>query len=154
MDDITDPNGLIIPWEDALWRGATVNYKRAFRLLAGNLKPTPEIRPPDLCHDLFLQAADGPDVHQIWQFWLPAQHFSARWIPFLDRATPENTFRFPGNYLVPITNCGPTEQMATKDSGASAMSFWPSNLGSWTPNNILYMLHQAWSEQVFGCFLM
>lgn len=108
MGDILQPDGSFITWGEATHRGIPPTSEGAFHALIGNLKLVPEIDPPDMQHDLFVEALDGPDKNTVWLFQLPAAHLSERWLPFLTRTEPKGTFASDGVSICSIATRAPS----------------------------------------------
>lgn len=102
MVDILDAPDSAITWEEAVRRGAPVRCEVAFRNLIQNIILNPVVDAPNALHDFYVQGTDGPDRDMVWQFRLPSQHLSERWLPFMDTGQPEATFKSLGRVLIPV----------------------------------------------------
>lgn len=73
----------------------------------------------------------------IWQFQLPAARLTGAWIPFMDRSSPDHTFRLEGNKLRPTRHCCPDSETILSrvmvSSNANART--RQKLGPWIDDN-------------------
>lgn len=96
MSDILHPGNGFIRWEEARRREGPPQCERAFNALVQNLKAIPEIGPPEDKQDLFLADNNG-DL--IWQYRLPANRASVRWLPFIESNRARANIQGSGRHI-------------------------------------------------------
>lgn len=124
-----------ISWEEAVRRGAPRRCEAAFRALMQNIVLTPILDQAEALHDLFLQGSPGLEENGVWQYQIPARLLSERWIQFMPRGEPTQTFRYTGHLLIPVARCAPERETILRRILVRRPKF---------SNSLLYM--GPWSE--------
>lgn len=139
MEDVMHPNGAFITWEEAQRKGAGNGGEAAFRNLLANLKTQPDLVHPEDKMPVFVKGISTAGRPLIWQFTLPAARATEAWLPFLDRNTPERTFRLEGNRLRATNCCIPTAAtVLSRVMISSPINGRPKQLlGPWIDHNPL-----------------
>lgn len=99
MEHVLDGRGNLIDWDAAQLKGALPGCEGAFIELCANLRGPPLVFPASSASkDLYVENTEGPRM--VWKFQVPVHNLSARWLPFLDLSSPEQTFTVEGERMV------------------------------------------------------
>lgn len=111
MADVTNMHGTVVPWEEALRRGARPELERAYISLIANLQRLPDLRPPHARLPIFLEGTNESGSTLVWKFSLPVAQLTEAWLPFLDHSLPDCTYLRLGQHLTPRRVCRPGNEV-------------------------------------------
>lgn len=146
MADVLNQDGSFISWEVMQRRGAVQACELPFRNLIQNLKARPEVSPPDLAIQFYMEESWSHGLPKVWQFSLPAAQLTEAGIASMPRGAPERSFRREGPHLRPTSLDPPGPELLIHRIivGSPAQCSTRSYMGPWQGCDPV--LHYEWQD--------